>query len=189
MGSFKRGSGPCTGRAQEARAARVSVRGEVATAGGGGWLWAHTFPPCLRDSAAGMAEMRPGTVVGKQLNELPDHSPLVQPGLAELRRRALEAGVPQTPQPLTDAFLLRFLRARDFDLDLAWRVSVHLCGRTSARAGSTRAERGDVAAGAPRLPILPGRCSVPPPPPRPFTPQRTQSRGSPPQGCSVVLHI
>lgn len=100
-----------------------------------------------------MAEMRPGPVAGKQLNELPDHSPLVQPGLVELRRRAQEAGVPQTPQPLTDAFLLRFLRARDFDLDLAWRVSVHPGGRTSARAGSTRAERGSVAAGALRPPI------------------------------------
>lgn len=132
----------------------MSVRGAAATAGGGGWLWAHTFPPaCLPDSAAGMAEMRPGPVAGKQLNELPDHSPLVQPGLVELRRRAQEAGIPQTPQPLTDAFLLRFLRARDFDLDLAWRVSVHPGGRTSARAGSTSAERGSVAAGALRPPI------------------------------------
>nr|3W67_A Chain A, Alpha-tocopherol transfer protein [Mus musculus]3W67_B Chain B, Alpha-tocopherol transfer protein [Mus musculus]3W67_C Chain C, Alpha-tocopherol transfer protein [Mus musculus]3W67_D Chain D, Alpha-tocopherol transfer protein [Mus musculus]3W68_A Chain A, Alpha-tocopherol transfer protein [Mus musculus]3W68_B Chain B, Alpha-tocopherol transfer protein [Mus musculus]3W68_C Chain C, Alpha-tocopherol transfer protein [Mus musculus]3W68_D Chain D, Alpha-tocopherol transfer protein [M len=52
----------------------------------------------------------------------PEFSPLLQPGLAELRRRVQEAGVPQTPQPLTDAFLLRFLRARDFDLDLAWRL-------------------------------------------------------------------
>lgn len=72
--------------------------------------------------AAGMAEMRSGPVAGPQLNALPDNSPLVQPGLRELRRRAEEAGVPQTPHPLTDAFLLRFLRARDFDLDLAWRL-------------------------------------------------------------------
>lgn len=100
-----------------------------------------------------MAEMRPGPVVGKQLNELPDHSPLLQPGLAELRRRALEAGVPQTPQPLTDAFLLRFLRARDFDLDLAWRVSVHQGPtQTSVRVGSTPAERGKVAIHVPSSP-------------------------------------
>lgn len=119
----------------------MSVRGAAATARGGGWRWAHAFPrrPGSGGGAAGMAEMRSGPVAGPQLNALPDHSPLVQPGLRELRRRAEEAGVPQTPHPLTDAFLLRFLRARDFDLDLAWRVSVH-------RAGSTGAGLGDVAA-------------------------------------------
>lgn len=69
-----------------------------------------------------MAETRPGQAAGVQLSSLPDHSPLLQPSLAELRRRARAAGTPPAPLQLTDSFLLRFLRARDFDLDLAWRV-------------------------------------------------------------------
>ncbi|XP_073085693.1 alpha-tocopherol transfer protein isoform X3 [Manis javanica] len=69
-----------------------------------------------------MAETRPGQAAGVQLSSLPDHSPLLQPSLAELRRRARAAGTPPAPLQLTDSFLLRFLRARDFDLDLAWRL-------------------------------------------------------------------
>ncbi|XP_004679904.1 PREDICTED: alpha-tocopherol transfer protein [Condylura cristata] len=68
-----------------------------------------------------MAEAQPDPS-GLQLSALPDHSPLLQPSLAELRRRAAEAGNQLVPLPLSDSFLLRFLRARDFDLDLAWRL-------------------------------------------------------------------
>ncbi|XP_072590756.1 alpha-tocopherol transfer protein isoform X2 [Vulpes vulpes] len=69
-----------------------------------------------------MAETRPGPAAGLALSALPDQSPLLQPSLAELRRRARAAGAPRSPLPLSDAFLLRFLRARDFDLELAWRL-------------------------------------------------------------------
>lgn len=72
--------------------------------------------------AAGLAEGLRGPAAGLQLSALPDHSPLLQPALAELRGRARAAGAPRAS--LTDSFLLRFLRARDFDLDLAWRVRV-----------------------------------------------------------------
>ncbi|XP_059529068.1 alpha-tocopherol transfer protein isoform X2 [Myotis daubentonii] len=69
-----------------------------------------------------MADARPGAPTGLQLSALPDHSPLLQPSLADLRRRARALGALPAPPPLTDPFLLRFLRARDFDLDLAWRL-------------------------------------------------------------------
>ncbi|NXK88697.1 TTPA protein, partial [Formicarius rufipectus] len=55
-------------------------------------------------------------------NLLPDHAPWVLSAVAELRRRAEEEPGQTWPQPLSDSFLVRFLRARDFDLDLAWRL-------------------------------------------------------------------
>lgn len=55
------------------------------------------------------------------LNDLPDDSPVVQPYLTKLRRRAEKEGERQLE--LSDTFLLRFLRARDFDVDLSLKVS------------------------------------------------------------------
>lgn len=66
-----------------------------------------------------MSQAPPGA---GQLNDLPDHSPRVRGAVSELRRRAEAEPGQRWPQPLSDAFLVRFLRARDFHLDLAWRV-------------------------------------------------------------------
>ncbi|XP_030301467.1 alpha-tocopherol transfer protein isoform X2 [Calypte anna] len=56
------------------------------------------------------------------LNDLPEHSPQVRSAVAELRQRAEAEHGQHWSQPLTDTFLVRFLRARNFDLDLAWRL-------------------------------------------------------------------
>ncbi|XP_071593745.1 alpha-tocopherol transfer protein [Heliangelus exortis] len=56
------------------------------------------------------------------LNDLPEHSPQVRSAVAELRQLAEAEHGQHWSQPLTDTFLVRFLRARNFDLDLAWRL-------------------------------------------------------------------
>ncbi|XP_048364417.1 alpha-tocopherol transfer protein [Sphaerodactylus townsendi] len=56
------------------------------------------------------------------LNDLPDDAPAVRAAVAELRHRAEEGRVQPWPLGLSDAFLLRFLRARDFHLDQAWKL-------------------------------------------------------------------
>ncbi|KAM9845341.1 alpha-tocopherol transfer protein [Aulostomus maculatus] len=55
---------------------------------------------------------------GPQLNELPDHSEELKPYLSRLRREALQA----TDHDFSSEFLIKFLRARDFDVDLALRL-------------------------------------------------------------------
>ncbi|XP_066481984.1 alpha-tocopherol transfer protein [Tiliqua scincoides] len=58
----------------------------------------------------------------RNLNELPDDSPLVQAAVAELRRRAKREDIQPWSIALSDASLVRFLRARDFQHDLAWKL-------------------------------------------------------------------
>ncbi|KAJ7338870.1 hypothetical protein JRQ81_012772 [Phrynocephalus forsythii] len=68
-------------------------------------------------------EPRPSGSQGN-LSHLPDDSPPVRAAVAELRRRAEEeeGSIGSLPFLLSDAHLVRFLRARDFDGDLAWKL-------------------------------------------------------------------
>ncbi|XP_054840645.1 alpha-tocopherol transfer protein isoform X2 [Eublepharis macularius] len=56
------------------------------------------------------------------LNELPDDAPVVRAAVAELRRRAEEEQMQPWPLGFSDAFLVRFLRARDFHPDQTWKL-------------------------------------------------------------------
>lgn len=56
------------------------------------------------------------------LNELPDDSPHVRAAIAALRCRAVEENPEARQSDLSDACLIRFLRCRDFDSNLAWKV-------------------------------------------------------------------
>uniref|UniRef100_A0A7M4G2Q2 Alpha tocopherol transfer protein n=2 Tax=Crocodylus porosus TaxID=8502 RepID=A0A7M4G2Q2_CROPO len=58
----------------------------------------------------------------RSLPALPDQALAVRAAAAELRARAEADRSQPWPLPLTDSFLLRFLRARDFNLELAWRL-------------------------------------------------------------------
>ncbi|KAM6454598.1 alpha-tocopherol transfer protein [Liasis olivaceus] len=56
------------------------------------------------------------------LNELPDDSPHVRAAIAALRRKTVEEKLQVRQSDLSDANLVRFLRCRDFDCNLAWKV-------------------------------------------------------------------
>ncbi|XP_027750117.1 alpha-tocopherol transfer protein [Empidonax traillii] len=79
-------------------------------------------PAGLRGPCPGSGAMSQGPPGAGHPNDLPDHAPRVRSALAELRRRAEAEPGQRWPQPLSDAFLVRFLRARDFHMDLAWRL-------------------------------------------------------------------
>ncbi|CAN9502969.1 unnamed protein product [Ophioblennius macclurei] len=59
---------------------------------------------------------------GPQLSELPDDSEELQPHVSRLRQEALRAEELSEVRSLSDGFLLRFLRARDFDADLSLKI-------------------------------------------------------------------
>lgn len=60
---------------------------------------------------------------GPQLGELPDDSELLAPSVSSLRRRAVLVGQLSGLGTFSDGFLLKFLRARDFDVELALKVA------------------------------------------------------------------
>ncbi|XP_064848598.1 alpha-tocopherol transfer protein-like isoform X3 [Oncorhynchus masou masou] len=61
------------------------------------------------------------------LNSLPDDSNFVKPYLLELRQRAQKDIIdPQQSLNWSDSFLIKFLRARDFNVDLSLKVGISL---------------------------------------------------------------
>ncbi|KAM3604511.1 uncharacterized protein V6R79_012195 [Siganus canaliculatus] len=59
---------------------------------------------------------------GPQLNELPDDCAKLSPYVSSLRRRALQASELSAVRSFSDGFLIKFLRARDFDVDLSLKL-------------------------------------------------------------------
>ncbi|KAF5888030.1 alpha-tocopherol transfer protein, partial [Clarias magur] len=59
------------------------------------------------------------------LNQLPEEAKLIRPYLLELRHRAEKEPVVKPHPHLSDLFLIRFLRARDFDVELALKLLIN----------------------------------------------------------------
>ena len=69
-----------------------------------------------------VAEQGERCLLGSELNELPDDSSLVRPYVTRLRQAAqAELRSDNTPD-FSDPFLVKFLRARDFDVEPALKV-------------------------------------------------------------------
>lgn len=58
-----------------------------------------------------------------RLNELADNSEQLRPFVSQLRQRTLQASELFGISSLSHGFLLRFLRARDFNVDLSLKVT------------------------------------------------------------------
>ncbi|XP_028284245.1 alpha-tocopherol transfer protein [Parambassis ranga] len=59
---------------------------------------------------------------GPQLSELPDDSEQLRPFVNNLRQRALQASALSAGRDFSDGFLIKFLRARDFDVELSLKL-------------------------------------------------------------------
>lgn len=71
-----------------------------------------------------MKAFEPGNV--SELNDLPLDAEQIEPYLLNLRQRAEKEPIIRPLQDLSDNFLIRFLRARDFDVELALKVRTSL---------------------------------------------------------------
>ncbi|XP_041848578.1 alpha-tocopherol transfer protein [Melanotaenia boesemani] len=59
---------------------------------------------------------------GPQLSDLPDDSEQLRPHVRRLRRRVLQAAELSAVRSFSDGFLIKFLRARDFDVALSLKL-------------------------------------------------------------------
>ncbi|MBN3309684.1 alpha-tocopherol transfer protein isoform X1 [Amia ocellicauda] len=59
------------------------------------------------------------------LNDLPEDSNIIKLHLSKLRQRAEKEGDRRYPMDLSDTFLIKFLRARDFDEDLSLQLLIN----------------------------------------------------------------
>lgn len=96
--------------------------------------WANTQSPAARHSCLLLLSLAEGclqqwnvsgpegSMNGPQLSELPDDSEQLRPYVSRLRRGALRAGELSAVGSLSSGFLLRFLRARDFNTELSLKV-------------------------------------------------------------------
>lgn len=88
-------------------------------------------PPLQQCAATGAGD----AMNGPQLSEVPDDSELLEPFVRGLRRGALRAGELRAVRTFSRGFLVKFLRARDFDVELSLKVRRHLADERTACAG------------------------------------------------------
>lgn len=103
--------------------------------------WCRPCPDfgTFRGEAAAAGSHPERDMNGSQLNELPDDSEQLRPYVVSLRRAAEEADDRSSVGSFSDCFLIRFLRARDFDLQLSLKVKhLYVTNRWKENSTSTR---------------------------------------------------